>query len=366
MIAATRLALRDFRNYERAETRLGPAITVLSGPNGAGKTNLLEGLHFGLTARSPRTSNERELVKRGAAAARSEVTTEAEDGEHLLEVALQPGHEKRTRVDGSARWPAPDACPPVLAFLPERLELVKGVPALRRAHLDRFVAGAWPSRAASRTAYGRALTQRNALLGRIRAGAASERDLDPWDAQLARCGLALMRDRSQAAAALSSRFAVRGQELGLPDGVELRYRPRSRAEDSDALVAELRERRAGDLDRGFTTHGPHRDDLALVQAGRGLRAYGSQGQQRLAVLALLFAERDVLADHGHFPLMLLDDVMSELDFERRERLVALLRTGGQALITATDLDQVPGAADEPATLVRVEGGAVLDGQALPA
>ncbi len=254
----------------------------------------------------------------------------------------------------------------MLAFLPERLELVKGVPALRRAHLDRFVAGAWPSRVASRTAYGRALTQRNALLGRIRAGAAPERDLDPWDAQLAHCGLALMSDRSHAVAALSSRFAVRGQELGLPDGAELYYRSRSRAEDLGGLVAELRERRAGDLDRGFTTHGPHRDDLALVQAGRGLRAYGSQGQQRLAVLALLFAERDVLADHGHFPLMLLDDVMSELDLERRERLVALLRTGGQALITATDLDQVPGAADEPATLVRVEGGAVLDGQALPA
>jgi DNA replication and repair protein RecF len=358
-VRVTRVSARDFRNLERVEARLAAGITVVHGANGAGKTNLLEALYFGCTARSCRTANERELVRFGAQLARVEVEVEAEDGAHRLEVGLEPGAAKRVRVDGAPLdGPAGGEVRPLVSvFMPDRLDLVKGAPALRRSHLDQVVVAVWPARAAARTGYSRALAQRNALIGRIRAGAAGPDLLDPWDFELARAGAALMADRGEACALVAPRFAERAAELGLPDDATLAYRPRSRADDADGLRRELAERRDEDLARGFSAHGPHRDDVALSHAGRTLRSYGSQGQQRLGLLALLFAERDVLLEaRGHPPLMLLDDVMSELDAARRERLVELLSGPGQSLITTTDVEHVPGAADGAHTTIAVMAG----------
>jgi DNA replication and repair protein RecF len=357
-VRVTRLQLRDFRNYETAELELPAALTVVAGPNGAGKSNLLEALYFGCTGRSPRTSNERELVRRGGGAvARVVLDTRDAEGAHRIEVGFEPGEAKRLRVDGSPAdsLSAVDARPLVSVFLPERLELVKGAPAARRAHLDQLVAALWPARAETRAAYSRALAQRNALLGRIRAGACGPGALDAWDAELARHGVRLMADRGEAVDGLRAPFAELGERIGLPGEAELRYRPRSDATDEEGLAAELGERRAADLERGFTAHGPHRDELQLQLDGVALRAYGSQGQQRTALLALLFAERELLAERrGRPPLMLLDDVMSELDTERRALLAGLVRGGGQAVVTATEPEHVPGV--EEGELVRVRGG----------
>nr|MBA3421948.1 AAA family ATPase [Thermoleophilaceae bacterium] len=164
---ATRLLLRDFRNYERAEVALGEGLTVLTGPNGAGKTNLLEGLYFALVGRSCRTSAEREVVRGGAAAARLEVETVGTDcRSHRLEVGFSPGEPKRLALDGSVleRPPDPSVRPLASVFMPDRLALVKGPPSARRAHLDQLAATLWPARAATRSAYARALAQRNAAL----------------------------------------------------------------------------------------------------------------------------------------------------------------------------------------------------------
>jgi len=359
-LRVTRAELRDFRNYEEAATELGPGLTVVTGSNGAGKTNLLEAVYFGLTGRSCRTSNEREVVRRGAAVARVVVDTASDDQQHRLEVGLAPGDEKRIRVDGAPvdRLADSPARPPVSVFLPDRLELVKGAPAGRRAHIDHFVAALWPARAETRGLYGRAMAQRNAQLARIRAGVSGAGQLDAWDGELARHGIRLMADRAAAVEELAPRFARLAEELGLPTPAELSYRPRSRATDAEALRLELAERRDDDHGRGFTTHGPHRDDLALRLAGRSLRSYGSQGQQRQSLLALLFAERELLAERGRPPLMLLDDVMSELDAERRRLLTELVRAGGQALITATEPEHVPGAGEHDVPLLWVEGGNV--------
>ena len=355
----TRLAVRDFRNYERAEVELGPGLNVAAGPNGAGKTNLLEALYVSLTGRSCRGSPDRELVRIGQKVARVEARVAAADGEHALEVGIAPGEEKRIRVDGAPLQRGVDPPRPLAAvFLPDRLDLVKGAPALRRAHLDQVVAALWPARVATRSAYTRALAQRNALIARVRAGAAPPDRLDVWDAELARHGMQLMADRSAAVELVSPAFAERATELGLPERAALRYAPRSKTDDADGLRAELAERRAADLDRGFTTHGPHRDDLALVHGGRALRTLGSQGQQRLGLLALLFAERDALAARGTPPLMLLDDVMSELDAGRRARLSDLVRAEGQALVTTTDAEHVPGASAADVALFEVAPGAV--------
>jgi DNA replication and repair protein RecF len=364
-VRVERIQLRDFRNYEAADVRLADGLTVVAGANGAGKTNLLEGIYFGCTGRSPRTSNERELVRRGGdGVARVVLDLHGDDGEHRIEVGFQPGEAKHLRVDDSSvdSLSAVEVRPLVSVFLPERLELVKGAPAARRAHLDQFVAALWPSRAETRTAYSRALAQRNALVARIRAGAAGPAALDAWDLELAGHGVRLMADRDEAVTGLRPLFAGLAEQLGLPGDAELRYRPRSDASNAEGLAAELRERRSADLERGFTAHGPHRDELQLLLGGVGLRAYGSQGQQRAALLALLFAERALLAERrARPPLMLLDDVMSELDAERRELLAGLLRAGGQSVITTTEPDHVPGTALAGGGLVRVEGGAIAGG-----
>jgi DNA replication and repair protein RecF len=226
------------------------------------------------------------------------------------------------------------------------------------------VTALWPARASTRRSYGQALAQRNALLARVRAGG-SRAALSAWDLELARHGIALRDDRAAAVELLRPRFAAAAQELGLAGEPELRYRPRSRAASAEELAAELAERVDSDLERGFTTHGPHRDDLALLRDGRELRAYGSQGEQRLALLALLLAERAALEDErGAPPLLLLDDVMSELDATRRERLVERLRVG-QSVVTTTDLAHVPGADESDVVRLRVEDGAVVS-DAVPA
>ena len=360
---ATRLTLRDFRSYAAADVQLGARLTVVSGRNGAGKTNLLEAIYFACTGRSCRTANERECVRFGSQLTRLELRCEAEDGEHhMLSVGFQPGEPKRLRVDGATveRLTEVASRPLVSVFLPDRLELVTGAPALRRAHLDQVVAALRPARAATRRAYGAALAQRNALVAAIRAGRAGRGSMPAWDAELARHGVALMADRAAVVDEVRPRFGRHAAGLGLSGDPDVVYRPRSKAATADELAAEFADRLETDLERGFTGHGPHRDELVLRRDGRELRAFGSRGQQRLGLLALLLAEREALTEsRGTPPLMLLDDVMSELDAGRRTRLVDLLRAGGQSLITTTDLAHVPGADDAGVTRLAIAEGAVL-------
>jgi DNA replication and repair protein RecF len=361
----TGLRLRDFRSYARADVELGHGLTVVHGPNGTGKTNLLEALYFGCTGRSCRTTDERQVVRFGAPAARVEVDLHDDHGRvHALAVGFAPGEAKRLHADGAPveRLVDVQARPLICVFLPDRLELVKGPPALRRSHLDQVIAAIWPARVATRRAYSQALGQRNALLARVRSGLASRSSLPAWDAELACHGIALRDDRAGAVELLAPHFAALATELGLGEGAGLRYRPRSRAADARELAAELAERTASDLERGFTGHGPHRDELGLLRDDRELRAYGSQGEQRLALLALLLAERATLAAaRDSPPLMLLDDVMSELDPDRRALLAALLGGDGQSVVSTTDLAHVPGAEATSVTRLATAPGVVGQG-----
>ncbi len=359
--------LRDFRTYARAEAGIGDGLTVVHGPNGAGKSNLLEALYYGCTARSPRTRNERELVRFGAQAARVSVHLLAGTDAHELSVGFGAAGDggqpvKRMTADGAPVEALLDVeqRPLVSVFMPDRLELVKGPPAVRRAHIDQVIAAIWPRRAQARRSYSRVLAQRNALLGAIRAGRASDATLATWDRELAASALELRAHRAAAVELLGEPFTERASALGCSGELTLEYRPRARAADEQEYMSELRDRLAGDLARGFTGYGPHRDELSIVRAARELRVYGSQGEQRLALLALLLSERAVLAvERSRMPLMLLDDVMSELDVERRELLVGELRAGGQSVIATTDLAHVPGASEASVTRLRVSPGAIL-------
>ena len=337
------LSVRDFRNHERIDVEFPPGVAVVEGRVGSGKTNLLEALHVACVGRSFRTSNDRELIRFGAAAARVVAKVDDRGLEHRLEVVIQRSSSKVMRVDG-AREDRPiesDVRPLVCVFAPDRLELVKGAAGVRRGHLDELVAALWPARRDTRRAYARALAQRNSLLARVRGGTASLASLGGWTRELAHHGIRLMADRAELVELLSSRFTHLADDLGLEGEVTLAYRPRSAANDVAELEQELAAKLDADLDRGFTIHGPHRDDLALDLDSRSLRRFGSQGQQRLALLALLIAERDLLAaNRAATPVFVLDDVLSELDDQRRERLLDLLERGGQVLLTTADPDAV--------------------------
>jgi DNA replication and repair protein RecF len=347
VVLVTAVEARPLRSLRRARIELGPGIVSLIGPNGVGKTNLLEALYFALTGRSFRTSDRRDLIPFGDSFARAEATVRDADGveRHLL-ASVSRLEGRRHLLDGNGADPATLARsrPPVAVFSPDRLTLVKGPPAERRAHLDGFIAARWPSRAELRRRFGQALAQRNALVARLAAGRAAASQLDTWDATFAESAAALITARAEAAEELARPFATAAAELGLEDGGELEYAPRA-----FGTVAEIRSglaaRRDADLSLGRTSWGPHLDELKLSSGGRALRRYGSQGQQRAALLALLFAEREsLLAARQVVPLLLLDDVMSELDPDRRRRLVERLAGDGQALISAAAEDSLPAAA----------------------
>jgi DNA replication and repair protein RecF len=345
-VLVTAVEARPLRSLSDAQIELGEGIVSLIGPNGAGKTNLLEALYFALTGRSFRTSDRRELIPFGADFARAEVAVRDEDGiEHRLLASVSRAEGRRHLLDGDAAEPAEIARhrPPVAVFSPDRLTLVKGAPGERRAHLDRFVAARWPRRAGLRQRYGQALAQRNALLAHLASGR-SGGDLEIWDATLAEAAEALITARAEAVAELSAPFAEAAADLGLPGEAALEYAPRA-AGSAAEICAGLGERREADLRLGRTSWGPHLDELKILLADRSLRRYGSQGQQRAGLLSLLFAEREALLSARRVsPLLLLDDVMSELDPPRRERLVERLQRGGQSLITAAAEESVPATA----------------------
>ena len=320
----------------------------MTGPNGVGKTNLLEALHVGAQGFSPRTRSEPRLIRFGEEAARVRLAGEATSSTFETQVDLAPGGPKRVRLNGAALASGEElrARLSALVFTPERLAVVKGGPIVRRAYLDRMLGRVFPSRADIPASYGRAVAQRNAALRRVRAGESCADAVEPWTAQVATLGTELDAARVELAGLLGPGFARIAAGLGLEDAV-LAY-------DGPGLtVEELEERLARDLERAVTGVGPHLRDAAITAGGRELRGYGSQGEQRTAVLALVLAEAEVLAERrGEAPLLLLDDVFSELDTERRAALLAALPRGGQAVITATHR---PGVA-EPDLIVEVTPG----------
>jgi DNA replication and repair protein RecF len=355
-VLVTAIEAKPLRSLIDVRVELESGIVTLVGPNGAGKTNLLEALYFALTGRSFRTADRRDLIPFGSKFARAEASIRDEAGiERSLLASVSREEGRRHLLDGNQADPATLARhrPPVAVFAPDRLALVKGPPGERRAHLDRYVAARWPSRAGLRQRYGQALAQRNALLARLADNRASG-DLDIWDEALAEAAAELVTARGEAVAELSKPFTETASELGLEGDAAIEYAPR--AAGSAAEIREgLAQRRDADLRLGRSSWGPHLDELKIMTSTKSLRRYGSQGQQRAGLLALLFAEREALLEARRVtPLLLLDDVMSELDPERRDRLVDRLRGRGQTLITAAAEESVPRAALESSVRIPVE------------
>jgi DNA replication and repair protein RecF len=300
---------------------------------------------------SPRTRNDAQLVRFGAEAARVRITGESGGAPFQAELALGVREPKRARLNGAQLGSAEQLRHELktLVFTPDRLGVVKGAPATRRAYLDRSLGRLFPARAGLPAEYGAAVGQRNAALRRIAAGVSTREALDPWTEAVASLGASLVDARREAIVLLAEVFAATAGRLGVSEAT-ISY-------DSAApTVAEHAARLSRDLERGVTGLGPHLHDVELMVGKRELRHYASQGEQRVAVLSLVLAEAEAIGSRtGVPPLVLLDDVLSELDGDRRLALAGLIADRGQTIVTATSPAALPA---EPAQSLVVSPGTV--------
>jgi DNA replication and repair protein RecF len=355
-----RLWLAGFRNYTTAELTLPPGLTVVVGGNGAGKTNLLEAIGYLATLSSFRGVGNDALVRAGSAAA--VVRGEGERGGRalLIEAEIRPVGRTRASVNRQPVRRAVDleGALRVSVFAPDDLELVKGGPTGRRRYLDDTLAALHPRNEATRRDYERVVRQRNALLaqaaGRLAPDVAAT--LDVWDARLVESGEAIGAARVDLVARLEPALAKAYAQIAAEDAaVTVRYEASWREEGLAAAVARARN---DELRRGVSLVGPHRDELALVVNGLPARTHASQGEQRSLALALRLAAHDVVTDIlGDAPILLLDDVFSELDAARGHALVAHLPLGQSVLTTASGAP----AGTRPDRTVRIESGHLVDG-----
>ena len=355
------LSLKNFRNYEQASITPDSGVTVFTGPNAQGKTNILEALHLCCLGRSHRTARDEELIRWGADSARVQILTEQLDGTHEVTILLSRSQKKKKTVRIGARQAERigelfgHVCG--VLFSPEDLSIVKDGPAERRRFLDMQLSQLRPQYFYSLQRAVRTLNQRNALLKEIARHPSLLPTLDMWDEQFARVGADIAQNRREAIAFLDEE--ARRAHASLTDGrEELRLWYISQTVDApdaaEQLLGRLRAARSEDLRRMTTTVGIHRDDMGVTINGKEARTFASQGQQRSAVLSLKLAQLEMAAkETGEAPILMLDDVMSELDPQRRRQLIERIDRV-QTFVTCTDLSDLAGA--RQGTVYHVENG----------
>ncbi len=374
------LALHDFRNYATLQLDLPQGVVVFCGPNGAGKTNLLEAISLSSTGESLRAREVSELVRfeQEYAFVRTQFTSPAR--ELRLEVGLSRAGQRQFKVNGVVRRRSDlIGLAPVVFFSAEDIVVLRGEPGSRRRLIDAELSALSHAYYQQLSRYRRTLEQRNRLLKDLRAGHGKRDALDPWDRAAARYGAQVMVERSHFLARLSTEAAAAHVRLtGGAQPFSVRYLPSfvlpeaqeasaSETSETEFVVAyaqgledSFRARREIDIHVGATTCGPHRDDLELQLEGRPLRAFGSQGQQRAAALAVRLGLAAV-AEHltGERPVLLLDDVLSELDERSRAGVFAACQAAEQAIITACDMADLPPEAQAGQTVFEVRDGRIL-------
>jgi len=335
------LRLRNHRNYAQLDLIPGPGVNVFIGPNGQGKTNLLEAVAMLALSTSPRARRELELIGPLAPLSRieGEVETAGLKSELAITLALEGERTRRViEVDGVRRraFDLPGRFR-VTLFWPDDLGLVKAGPELRRRFLNQMLVQVQPGYARALAGLKRVLEQRNSLLKRIAAGEEGMDVLEAFNQELVRLGVEVVSARSTAVRELEPEVAMYHAQITSRERLEIHYEgpPENLAEAVHNSLAE-------DLRRGSTTVGPHHDDIRVLLGGRDARSYGSQGQQRTAVVSLKLAEAALVARRtGERPVLLLDDVLSELDAERRSALLSQVAGEGQVVITSVETGPFP-------------------------
>lgn len=359
------ITLKHYRNYGELSLAFDPNLNVFLGANAQGKTNIIEAVYYASLGRSHRTHQDNDLIQWEAPAASLRLAYERLGVENTLEIAFVRGKRRKITQNGQTIRPKELVGGlNTVFFSPEDLFLIKGAPAGRRHFLDAEISQASPSYYHELLQYNHIVQQRNGLLKRIRERRAPASMLDIWDAQLAASAAKLVAKRLEAVRKLHMLANLMQRKIsGSKENLSLTYEIHGLEEVTENLETwynkKLEERHELDILRGVTSIGPHRDDLAIAVNGIDLRAYGSQGQQRTGALALKLAELEFLrSETGEYPILLLDDVMSELDASRREALLAFLqREHIQTIITATDAAYFP--REDFGTVYHVENGDVM-------
>jgi DNA replication and repair protein RecF len=374
-----RLSLTSFRNYQRLELELPRGVVLLHGDNAQGKSNLLEALHLLATSRSPRAGSDRELISWQAAdqpMPYAQISAMVKRGGGYVALDLiatrnEGAVSKRFRVNNAPKRAAEAiGTLAVTHFAPTDIDLVSGSPANRRRFLDIMLSQVDKRYLRALQELDRVLKQRNALLRMIREGQARPAELAFWDEALVEHGAIVMEGRLRAVAALARRVETLHPTLaGRSERLDARYstnaangEPLAPGDAATALRSAIPGALQREIAQGVSLVGPHRDDIALQVDGVEAAAFGSRGQQRTAALSLKLAEADFIrAETGETPVLLLDDVLSELDSRRRRQVAAAARATQQVIMTATDLqDFEQGFLNDCAILV-VQGGVIRRG-----
>ena len=352
-----RLRLRNHRNYSQLDLAPGEGVNVFIGPNGQGKTNLLEAVAMLALSSSPRARREHELVGPVGSGSRIEAEVAAGTTVRELSISLDVEDERTRRtieVDGKRRrsFDLPGHFR-VTLFWPDDLGLVKAGPETRRRFLNQLLVQVEPGYARALAGLRRVLEQRNSLLKRIASGEGGD-TLEAWDEELVRVGMEIVDARAQAVRELEPEAARCHAQIASGERLEIAYE----GPPADLAVA-VHNSRSEDLRRGVTSVGPHRDDLRIVLEGQDARSYASQGQQRTAVVSLKLAEAALIQNRtGERPVLLLDDVLSELDGERRAALLKEVAAGGQVIVTSVESGPFPPDLIAQARVWTVSGGRI--------
>ena len=355
-----KVRLHNYRNYRTLDLELSSGLNVVYGQNAQGKTNLLEALYLLSSTRLLRGSKDSEAILEGETQAR--VSAELFPSRSELAVALEAGKRKLASLNRVSLPRAAD----LIGRLPSTcvsafdMEIVRGSPDSRRLFLDLELSQLSVAYLTHLATYKRALEHRNALLRRAQEQSVQDLEFEPWEQALAEHGTAIRLARKKLVLALIPHAQALQYALALEEPLRLHYESKDEARSSEEAQTALKSGRARDVARGATSTGPHRDDLAIFVEERDARHFGSQGQQRTAVLALkLAAGLHFREEKGEMPLLLLDDILSDLDEGRRKRLVKwILAHARQALLTCTEPSAAGDALLENAALFRVQNGRI--------
>lgn len=350
--------LRNFRNYRDAAVDLDPGLNLICGLNAQGKTNFLEALHLLGTTRLLRGQRDSEAIREGESQAL--VTAELNEGRTQIGVTLESGVRKRATLNGVKLPRAADLIGrlPCVCISALDLAIVRDEPSDRRLFLDLELSALYPAYLRHFATYKRAVEQRNALLKHAREASVSEDRFEVWEEQIAAAGAFLREARLGYLGELSPVAEQSHGEIGGGERLSLAYEPNDEATTTEELLRALSGSRDREIARGSTCYGPHRDDFRIEVGSRDARLFGSQGQQRTSVIALKLATFEVgRRRHGTPPLLLLDDILSDLDERRRQRLIeVVLRLDGQAVLTCTEPESAGPDVARRAKVLTIEAG----------
>ena len=354
------LSLKNFRSYSELDLPLAPGITIFLGRNGEGKTNIVESILYMAFLSSHRTSGDLPLVKLGESAAYTRAKIQHPDREMLVELEINAEKANRARINQNPIRSQKELCGLLqcVYFSPEDMDLVRGDPTERRRFIDQILTLRSPRMAGVISDYERSVRQRNALL-KTRASLTS---LEPWDQQVAKFGAEIIAARLSLLTEFNPYFSKIYANISAEKPAHITYKSSidnpsvNSQENYSVLINTMMERRNQELDRGLTLVGPHRDDLILNLGDHLVKGYASHGESWSIALSLKLAAYELLISEGSKPILILDDVFSELDEERRTQLISLAQSAEQTFITVAVEGDLP--KDLTGTTYLVKNGSV--------